>query len=63
VKERDQSGLISIEHICTASMLADPLTKGLIHKQFHEYIVRILGYAYGINFKNFTSNNQGSIVI
>jgi hypothetical protein len=25
--------------------------------------VRFLGYAYGINFKNFTSNNQGSIVI
>jgi hypothetical protein len=30
VKERVQSGLISIEHIGTTSMLADPLTKGLI---------------------------------
>jgi hypothetical protein len=32
VKERVQSGLISIEHIGTASMLAYPLTKGLIPK-------------------------------
>jgi hypothetical protein len=38
VKERVQSELISIEHIGTTSMLADPLTKGLIPKQFHEHV-------------------------
>jgi hypothetical protein len=32
VKERVQSGLQSIEHIGTAFLLADPLTKGLISK-------------------------------
>jgi hypothetical protein len=32
VKERVQSRLITIEHIGTASMLADPLTKELIPK-------------------------------
>jgi hypothetical protein len=41
VKERVQSGLISIEHIGTASMLADPLTKGLIPKQFHEHVAHM----------------------
>jgi hypothetical protein len=41
VKERVQSGLISIEHIDTASMLADLLTKGLIPKQFHEYLTHM----------------------
>ena len=37
VKERVQSGLISIEHIGTNSMIADPLTKGLPPKVFHEH--------------------------
>ena len=37
VKERVQSGLISIEHIGTNSMIADPLTKGLPSKVFHEH--------------------------
>jgi hypothetical protein len=41
VKERVQSRLISIEHIGTASMLADPLTKGLILKQFHKHIAHM----------------------
>jgi hypothetical protein len=36
MNERVQSGLISIDHIGTTSMLADPLTKVLIPKQFHE---------------------------
>ena len=36
VKERVQSGLTSIEHIGTNSMIADPLTKGLPPKVFHE---------------------------
>ncbi|XP_073017971.1 secreted RxLR effector protein 161-like [Primulina eburnea] len=38
VKERIQSGKLSIEHIGTNSMVADPLTKGLPPKQFHEHI-------------------------
>ena len=37
VKERVQSGLISIEHIGTNSMIANPLTKGLPPKVFHEH--------------------------
>ena len=37
VKERVQSGLISIEHIGTNSMIADPLIKGLPPKVFHEH--------------------------
>ena len=37
VKERVQSGQISIEHIGTNSMIADPLTKGLPPKVFHEH--------------------------
>jgi hypothetical protein len=41
VKERVQSGLINIEHIDTAFMLADPLTKGLIPKQFHEHVAHM----------------------
>jgi len=32
---------ISIEHIGTKSMLADPLTKGLIPKFFYEYIAHL----------------------
>ena len=41
VKERVQSGLISIEHIGTNSMIADPLTKGLPPKVFHEHTVHM----------------------
>ena len=37
VKERVQSGQVSIEHIGTNSMVADPLTKGLPSKVFHEH--------------------------
>ena len=37
VKERVQEKQISIEHIGTSSMLADPLTKGLTPKVFHEH--------------------------
>ena len=36
-KERVQSGLISIEHIGTNSMIVDSLTKGLPPKVFHEH--------------------------
>ena len=32
-----QSGQISIKHIGTNSMIADPLTKGLAPKVFHEH--------------------------
>ncbi|XP_024027766.1 uncharacterized protein LOC112093476 [Morus notabilis] len=41
VKERVQSGQLSIEHIGTNSMVADPLTKGLRPKVFHEHTARI----------------------
>jgi hypothetical protein len=41
VKEKVQSRLISIEHIGTTFMLADPLTKGLIPKQFHEHVAHM----------------------
>ena len=37
VKERVQSGHISLEHIETNSMIADLLTKGLTPKVFHEH--------------------------
>ncbi|XP_052875883.1 secreted RxLR effector protein 161-like [Gossypium arboreum] len=37
VKERVQNGQISIEHIGANSMIADPLTKGLPLKVFHEH--------------------------
>ncbi|XP_027171647.1 uncharacterized protein LOC113771242 [Coffea eugenioides] len=37
VKERVQNGQLSIEHIGTNSMVADPLTKGLPPKLFHEH--------------------------
>ena len=37
VKERVQSGQMSLEHIGTNSMIADPLTKGLPPKVFHEH--------------------------
>jgi len=38
VKERVQSGQISIEHLGTNSMIVDPLTKGLPPKVFHEHV-------------------------
>ena len=41
VKERVQSEHISIEHIDTNSMVADPLTKGLPPKVFHEHTTRM----------------------
>ena len=37
VKERVQNGQISIEHLGTNSMIADPLTKGLPPKVFYEH--------------------------
>jgi hypothetical protein len=44
VKERVQSGIISIEHIGIDFMLADPLTKRLIPKQFHEHVAHMSIY-------------------
>jgi ribosomal protein L27 len=41
VKERVQNGLISIEHIGTYFMIADPLNKGLILKVFHGHVARM----------------------
>ena len=41
VKERVQSGQVSIEHVGTNFMVADPLTKGLSPKVFHEHTARM----------------------
>ena len=41
VKERVQSGQIFIEHLGTNSMIADPLTKGLPPKVFHEHVAHM----------------------
>ena len=41
VKERIQSGGLAIEHISTTSMIADPLTKGLPPKVYHEHVARM----------------------
>ena len=41
VKEKIQEKQIFIEHIGTEYMLADPLTKGLIPKVFHEHTARM----------------------
>ena len=38
VKERVQNGQLSIEHIGTDSVLADPLTKGVLDSVFREHI-------------------------
>ena len=38
VQERIQSDVISIEHIGTNSMIADPLTKGVTPKVFWEHV-------------------------
>ena len=41
VKERVQSLQVSIEHISTNSMIADPLTKGLPPKVYHEHVAHM----------------------
>ena len=41
VKERVQSGQISIEHLGTNSMIVDPLTKRLPPKVFHEHVAHM----------------------
>lgn len=41
VKDKVQSGQISIEHLKTNYIIADPLTKGLSPKVFHEHIIRM----------------------
>ena len=41
VRERVQSGQMSIEHVSTNSIVADPLTKGLPPKVFHDHTVHM----------------------
>ena len=41
IKERVQAKQISIEHIGTNSMIADPLTKGLPPKTFLEHVAHM----------------------
>ena len=41
VKERIQNGQLSIEHIETNFMIADPLTKRVPLKVFHEHVAHI----------------------
>ena len=41
VKEKVQSLQVSIEHISTNSMIADPLTKGLPPKEYHEHVTHM----------------------
>ena len=41
VKECVQSGKFAIEHLGTNSMIADPLTKGIVPKVFHEHTARM----------------------
>ena len=41
VKQRVQSEQLSIEHISTNSMIADPLTKALPPKVFHAHTTRM----------------------
>jgi len=41
IKERVQSGQISIKHLGTNSMITDPLTKGLPPKVFHEHVAHM----------------------
>jgi len=41
VKERVQNMQISIEHVRTDSMLANPLTKGLVPRVFYEQIAHM----------------------
>ena len=40
-KEKIHNGQICIQHIATNSMVADPLTKGLAPKVFHEHTARM----------------------
>lgn len=42
VKERVQSRQLSIEHVDTNSTIADPFTKWLLPKIFHEYTAHII---------------------
>ena len=48
VKEEVQKQTVSIQHISTNYMIADPLTKGLAPKVFNEHVERmgIMGYHY-----------------
>ncbi|XP_042952199.1 secreted RxLR effector protein 161-like [Carya illinoinensis] len=41
VKEEAQKQTVFIEHISTTLMIADPLTKGLVAKQFKEHVDRM----------------------
>ena len=41
IRERIQSGQMSIEHISTNSIIANPLTKGLPPNVFHEHTVHM----------------------
>ena len=41
MKERVQNKHVSIEHIGTNSMIADPLTKSLPPKVFHKYVAHM----------------------
>jgi len=41
VKEMVQSGQISVEHLGTNSIIADPLTKELPPKVFHEHVAHM----------------------
>jgi len=41
VKEKVQSGQISIEHLGTNSMIADPFTKGLPPKVFYQHVAHM----------------------
>ena len=47
VKERVHNRQIFIEHLRTNDMLADPLTKGLVPKVFHEHIAHMGVIPYG----------------
>jgi uncharacterized protein YaaW (UPF0174 family) len=41
VKEEVQKQTITIQHICTDQMIADPLTKGLAPKTFMEHVINM----------------------
>ena len=41
VKEEVQKQRVSVEHISTNLMIADPLTKGLSPKAFNEHVERM----------------------
>ena len=41
IKERVLNQIVSISHIGTTLMLADPLTKGLTPKLFQEHVARM----------------------